>query len=852
MSLGPSGTHVLARKGDSPRRVDDEETSELMFPANRRTNERPGRGRARSHRLWPALEALESRRLLAFNPIAVTNNANAGMGSLSYAITQVNMGLYNEITFNLGPGVATITPTTPLPAIESQVLIDGYSDPGTSPNSDGSTNNAVIDVQIDGTALAAAGSDLPALQVEALNTTIDGLSITNFLGPAISLQPPAAPTAPGASAIGDDIWGNFLGVSPLGAVEPNQSGVIVDTTNNLIGGTTLGARNAIYGNDLAGVILYGPNGSSGLGNLVEGNWIVDNGGDGVLVLSANNVIGGEISGAGNLIAGNTGDGVDILGPAAVGNIVAANTIGGAENTPFTPNGGQGVLIENAPGNLVGGTTSGSGNVIAGNTGDGVNISNFDSTVFPLPTVPTAVDSPAALLALVDASGDNATGNMVEGNTIGYDDQEPTEFPTPNLDGVFISSGANTVGGLTSLDANYIVGNERNGVTISLDQLDAYDNLAGSLDNAAPINNVVVGNLIGTETGSDNAGNTLDGVLVYDATGNTIGGSATGSANVVSGNNSGVVLDLGSGNTVLGNLIGTASTGTSPLGNATDGITIDDSASNTIGGTTSGSGNVVSGNQGGVDLTGSLSLTTGNVLWGNLIGTDITGTLPIGNAGAGVIVQGDATLNAIGPTTAGIGAGNTIGFNAGAGVQVVSSTTGNSILANSIFGNDQGGIVLYAALQASYGEPQLTSVIPNAADQITEMQGTFDPGANHAGETFLIDFFGNSATDPAGNYEGQNYLGSSTVTTDAAGHATFDVNLPTVVATGTYVTATATSTSAIQYHRVLGGRRSDRRLFSHDCRQLGFRQLERRHHLFEHLSQHQPRGPQRDRISASEQ
>ncbi len=496
-----------------------------MFRAHCRTKERPGCRQARCRDRKLALEALETRRLLAFNPYTVTTNADTGFGSLRDAITQVDAGTYNEILFDITAGSMLITPQSPLPPITAPVIIDGYSQPLTSQNSNGLSDNAVLVIQIDGSTLAAKGYNQPAgLEVESLDTTIDGLSITDFGGPAISLQPPASPPAAGASAIGDVIWGNFLGLAPAGTALPDLSGVIVNTTNNLIGGTTAPARNVIESNDLAGVILYGANGSNGMGNLVEGNSIVDNGGDGVLVLSANNVVGGATSGQGNQISGNTGDGVDILGTEAAGNVVAGNTIGGALNSSLAPNGGQGVMIENSPGNLVGGPTSGSSNVIAGNTGNGVNISNFDSAVYPLPAVPIAVATAVTLQDDVNAAGDNATGNLIEANTIGYDDQAATEFPVPNLDGVFIASSGNTVGGTTSADANTIIGDDRNGVTISPDQLDRYDSPSGTLDSAAPDDNVVEGNFIGTDASSDDAGNTLDGVFLYSATGNTIGGS----------------------------------------------------------------------------------------------------------------------------------------------------------------------------------------------------------------------------------------------------------------------------------------------------------------------------------------
>ena len=85
-----------------------------------------------------------------------------------------------------------------------------------------------------------------------------------------------------------------------------------------------------------------------------------------------------------------------------------------------------------------------------------------------------------------------------------------------------------------------------------------------------------------------------------------------------------------GNLVAGNYIGTDYTGTMALGNALSGVEIADSASNnTIGGTAAGDRNVISGSpEGGVFIHGS---ATGNLVAGNYIGTDVTGTMALGNA-----------------------------------------------------------------------------------------------------------------------------------------------------------------------------------------------------------------------------
>ena len=110
-------------------------------------------------------------------------------------------------------------------------------------------------------------------------------------------------------------------------------------------------------------------------------------------------------------------------------------------------------------------------------------------------------------------------------------------------------------------------------------------------------NVVAGDLIGTDiTGTVALGNGLDGVEINtSASSNTIGGTIAGAGNVISGNASdGVEIDeAATANLVIGDLIGTDVTGTVAVGNL-EGVVITGS-NNTIGGTAAGAGNLISGN-----------------------------------------------------------------------------------------------------------------------------------------------------------------------------------------------------------------------------------------------------------------
>src|SRR5262249_52043088 len=57
--------------------------------------------------------------------------------------------------------------------------------------------------------------------------------------------------------------------------------------------------------------------------------------------------------------------------------------------------------------------------------------------------------------------------------------------------------------------------------------------------------------------------------------------------------------------------------------------------------------------------------------------------------------------------------------------------------------------------------------------------------------FTLDFYSNTERDPSGLSEGQTYWGAGSVTTDAAGDASFNITLPVATQEGRYITATAT-------------------------------------------------------------
>ena len=304
-------------------------------------------------------------------------------------------------------------------------------------------------------------------------------------------------------------------------------------------------------------------------------------------------------------------------------------------------------------------------------------------------------------------------------------------------------------------------------------------------------NIVVGNWIGTTaSGGAPAGNG-NGILILSSA-NSIGGQALAERNVISGNTNGVQIGQSAlGNSISGNLIGTDATGTLDVGNVQAGVLVIGEA-NAIGGP-GGSRNVISGNgEAGVRLGGGAS---GNSVQNNFIGTDLSGLNPLPNlvgVSIGINPSSSASSNVIGGVTA--GTGNLIAFNTSTGVSVSSGGTNNAIFGNAIHSNGALGIDLNAdgvtANDPGDGDTGANDLqnFPVLAAASGGVQGTL---SSAPASDFRIEFFGSAACDASGNGEGATFLGAMSVATDATGLATIPLF---TTAAGQFVTATATDPS----------------------------------------------------------
>ena len=149
----------------------------------------------------------------------------------------VAVGAYGTDTINfaiVGAGVHTISPTSAFPTITDPIVINGYSQPGSSANTLSVGDNAVLRVEINGT--NAPGG---AFIVNAAGNTFKGLVINRFFN--ASFNPGYAFRLMGA---GNTIQGCYLGTNPAGDTDLHDTGgVSVEAGgSNLIGGPSAAAR----------------------------------------------------------------------------------------------------------------------------------------------------------------------------------------------------------------------------------------------------------------------------------------------------------------------------------------------------------------------------------------------------------------------------------------------------------------------------------------------------------------------------------------------------------------------------------------------------------------------------------
>jgi len=329
-------------------------------------------------------------------------------------------------------------------------------------------------------------------------------------------------------------------------------------------------------------------------------------------------------------------------------------------------------------------------------------------------------------------------------------------------------------------------------------------------------NIVIGNtlLVGVEV----RGATQYGVFARN---NRIGGPTPVEGNIIAGAGSygeegfpdgAQVSIVDADNTLVeGNFIGTTADGMHPYPQQIGpvGVEVRDSRNTTI------RANLVAGLRVvGVDhyagqifgqaiSIGATNLNNqGTVVQGNTIGLAADGVTPIVTH-SGIIVS---PMSSFYHAFSSLIDSNHIASVETIGVFVASLENGVTITRNSIHDCGAPGIDLSTTAGADGPTPndpgdgdtggnglQNFPVLLSAATtgSTAIVQGKLDSAPN---AQFTVEFFASPSCYPSGFGEGATFIGSTTATTDGAGHAAFSLTLPAAVAVGSAATATATRLS----------------------------------------------------------
>lgn len=490
----------------------------------------------------------------------------------------------------------------------------------------------------------SAGASANGLLLLGGNCLVRGLAINRFALSGIRIE-----------SLGSNVIQRvFLGADPSGTVAVGNGlyGLAISgSPGNRIGGPTSSEANLISSNGVAGVFLTGLGATD---NRIQGNFIgtdlsgrnvLGNGANGAHVVGApGNWIGGTSAGSGNLISGNRQSGIYLTGAGATNNHILRNFIGTAvEGTNALPNAWDGITVVGSPANWIG--APGAGNLVSGNRFGGITLKE------------TA-----------------ARTNVIQGNYVGTDLTGRRSVGNTQSGITLVGVPGSLVGGAAVGEGNLVSGNGESGIRLTTNS----------------IGNRVLGNKVGTDVAGTNAvPNTLHGISIGFSSNNVIGGTGSGAGNLVSGNRQNGIYLYGAtttGNLLLGNLVGLTADGAARRSNGICGIMIEDAPRNRVGGSAAGAGNVVAANaQTGVLLLGLGA--TGNLVVGNQVGTDATGNVALGNGADGIGIS-NAPGNWFGG--AAVGERNVISGNTSAGVWVGGVSASNNVLAGNFIGTDALG------------------------------------------------------------------------------------------------------------------------------------------------------------------
>jgi hypothetical protein len=581
----------------------------------------------------------------------VLNLNDVGAGSLRAAITAANGDTGSPTIINFAVH-GTITLASDLPTLTHDVTIDGTSAPGYSAG-----GPPLVGLNCNGNAglTFGTGSD---------GSKLLGLSIGGATGNGVTLD---------AGSITLD--GNYIGLNLAGhALANTGAGVFVASTssNNTIGQNPThlsgAVSNVISGNGGNGITLSGSSGntiaSNRIGTDPTGSTAIANGGNGIWVTggASNNEIGGTAftdSGTGqtNNPTGNKGTTTPVFIVPPQGNLISGNS----QNGVLIDTGSQNNVLN---GNFIG--TTANGDSALGNTLDGVAINGANNNSL---VGCQFVNNPFVYYNVVSGNGGNglrvtnSNNTVVQGNFFGTAANNATMLGNA-ANGILVEGTSNntTVGGVIPL-GNVSAGNGQNGIEVTgtASNFITFNTFGGlyAFGGAAPNGN---DGLLITSTGTNNV------VQTNVFSGNTNNGIEIG------GNASGIL--------VVPNIAGLNTVGNAVLPNGGDGLLIDGTAhNNTVGGSQASviPQNTFSGNLGyGVAM---MAQSYDNQLIDGYVGLGATGLSALGNQAGGVLVGGTSNGDTIDSNIVSGNTGNGVSLDAGTNsTQVTNNAFGFTKLA----------------------------------------------------------------------------------------------------------------------------------------------------------------------------
>jgi hypothetical protein len=303
----------------------------------------------------------------SFRAALAEANAFAGPATIDFALP--------------GTGPFSIFLTSRLPNVTNPngITIDGYSQPGSVPNTAQFGSNAVLQVNLVGQGDAA----FEGLVFTTSNNTVRGLAVYNFRH-SLWLE---GTNADHNTIVGDFICTDSSGTARAPAVDGGAGGILIQdgASYNVIGSPNLADRNIISGCAHRGVIIsyvgtsfnkvqdnvvgLNPSGTAALPNFSHG---ID-----VNYDATDNLVGGLGPNEGNVSSGNVQEGIEVShGTGNRRNNILGNCVGTditcTQLLPYTGNGMMGIRLEGAkecdPCDPNAGFIEVAGNVVVGNQG----------------------------------------------------------------------------------------------------------------------------------------------------------------------------------------------------------------------------------------------------------------------------------------------------------------------------------------------------------------------------------------------------------------------------------------------------------------------------------------------------